>query len=262
MSLGLTLKRLVARVLGGGGTRPAARDRPPAEPVARPEPAPAARITPRPEVLTGAFEAGFVGEAGERRFAVRVVRLGTVHLPSGRVVVADPFTVWDDAPPLDLAIAPGRYPVDLAIADTGSSGHRVALARLQLSDAAPVRWSMAVTADQDASTLTGAELFGYGVDAGTGAFMDADSLAWRGAQTPDDFEALSDDWLTRGETEGAALGVPYLFAMVGAVGPGEVAMFSSGWGDGFYASWVGYDVDDNPVAVVTDFTVIAAVDGD
>ena len=39
-------------------------------------------------------------------------------------------------------------------------------------------------------------------------------------------------------------------------GQANVAMFSSGWGDGFYASWFGLDEAGRVVALVTDFGVV------
>ncbi len=71
--------------------------------------------------------------------------------------------------------------------------------------------------------------------------------------------AVVDDWQVRGEAAAPELGIPYGFALVEPLGPGGAAMFASGWGDGYYASWVGYDADDRPVVIVTDFAVITAV---
>jgi hypothetical protein len=182
-----------------------------------------AQVTTRPEVMTGAFQPGFVGEADKDRYPLRTLRIGELNLASGRLVVADPFIVSGSEKPLDLAIPPGRYPVDIAVADAGDSGHRVALARLLLSEAPPVRWTMAVTEGEDVRKLK------------------------------------ADDWQTRGEARGPELGIPYGFVLVEEVGPGGVAMFSSGWGDGHYASWVGYDAQGRPAQVVIDFAVITAV---
>jgi hypothetical protein len=248
-------------------------------------PAAQAQITPRPDVLTGAFTPGFVGEADEERYPVRTVRIGEVQISSGRVIVVDPFIMSTRDRPLTVSVPPGRYPVDLAVADAGDSGQRVALARLLISDEPPVRWALAVTDEQDPSTLTGDNIFGYGVDAGTGAFVDAAVPAWlereyqwasavhylERVQGPDPailrphveevdrYMALVDGWQARGEAAAPDLGIPYGFALVEPLGPGGAAMFSSGWGDGYYASWVGYDADDRPVAIVTDFAVITAV---
>ena len=88
-------------------------------------PAAQGQITPRPEVLTGAFQPGFVGEADEARYPVRVIRLGEVGIASGRVLLVDPFLMSTRDTPLALTVRPGRYPVDLAVADAGESGQRV-----------------------------------------------------------------------------------------------------------------------------------------
>lgn len=222
-----------------------------------------AQITPRPEVLTGAFEAGFVGEADEARYPIRVIRIGEVRIASGRVILADPFLMSTRDRPLALAVPAGLYPVDLAVADAGDSGQRVALARLLISDAPPVRWTLAVTDEQDPASLSGDDIFGYGVDAGTGAFVDAAVPAWLARQYPpsdvEGYEALVNGWQVRGEAAAPDLGIPYGFALIETLGPGGAAMFSSGWGDGYYASWVGYGADDRPVVIVTDFAVITAV---
>lgn len=221
------------------------------------------QITPRPDVLSGAFEPGFIGEAQEKRYPIRVIRIGEMEIASGRVILVDPFLMSMRDKPLALSVRPGRYPVELAVADAGESGQRVALARLLLSPAPAVRWGMAVTDEQDVTTLKGDEVFGYGVDAGTGAFVDAAVPAWIDAEYPasdyERYETLQDGWQTRGEAAAESFGIPYGFALVERLGPGDAAMFSSGWGDGHYASWVGYGADDAPVAIVTDFAVITAV---
>src|SRR4029078_4230104 len=40
------------------------------------------------------------------------------------------------------------------------------------------------------------------------------------------------------------------------MGPANIVMFTSGWGDGFYASWFGYDAQGRVAALVTDFAVV------
>ena len=45
---------------------------------------------------------------------------------------------------------------------------------LRLRKAKPVRWEMAVWPGQDPTELEADQFFGYGVDSGTGSFLDAD----------------------------------------------------------------------------------------
>ncbi len=168
----------------------------------------AAQVTIRPEVMVGAFQPGFVGEADEDRYPLRTLRIGTLNLSSGQLILADPLILSDRDRPLDLDLPPGRYPVDLAVADTGKGGHRVALARLLLSDAPPVRWAMAVRKGEDVRTLKGDQVFAYGVDSGTGGFVDAGARDWLLAQAPEKAEALSEDWIARGGPWGRRLAFP------------------------------------------------------
>lgn len=49
---------------------------------------------------------------------------------------------------------------------------------------------------------------------------------------------------------------PYSFLLDLPLGEANAIMFHSGWGDGFYASWFGYDADGNVAALVTDLATI------
>jgi hypothetical protein len=76
---------------------------------------------------------------------------------------------------------------------------------------------------------------------------------------PSDHAAMFDSWMARAEAAAEGFGMPHRWALVERMDQGAAAIFSSGWGDGYYASWVGYGADDLPVAIVTDFAVINAV---
>lgn len=132
-------------------------------------------------------------------------------------------------------------------------------------------------------TLPQGEMFAYPVDAGTGCFMDwatmeallaeagiADIDDWRsgpsGHLTPqgnvtsqwttlvdavyDWDEAFSDRLLEQLEAAN------YTAAVITAENGANLIAFSSGWGDGGYASFFGYDTQDALVCLVTDFQVL------
>ena len=61
----------------------------------------------------------------------------TLELPTGRLIVGDPGTLFGDAAPLDLELPPGRWPV----AATARGIER--RYELRLGTAAPVRWAEA-----------------------------------------------------------------------------------------------------------------------
>lgn len=64
-------------------------------------------------------------------------------------------------------------------------------------------------------------------------------------------EDLAQRWITEGEHK-----KPPKFFLDVDMGPGNIIMFHSGWGDGVYASWFGYDAQGHVAVLVTDFQVI------
>lgn len=180
--------------------------------------------------------------------------VGELILTSGRLVACDPL-VNPNSDPFEITLTPGRYPVILSVAhNKKNNGQRVAYAMLRLSDRTPTRWELATVPGEDLSLLPEGKIFGYGVDAGTGCFMDADV-----AQIIDDS--------IYAETENEILVYQLLDMLektskhtwcwadmrVDAESQANVIAFSSGWGDGIYATYFGYDAEDNIVSVVTDF---------
>ncbi len=197
----------------------------------------------------------FQGETRVETVLFKVVEAGSLKLPSGRICAADPFIALSDAKPFTQPTSTGAFPVRLAVASFPSGGLRVAFARVDFKQARIARWSMAVPDGQNLSSLEEGHIFGYGVDAGTGSFFDpaagkaaADLLR----ANPEAWEA----WQTEGEDNGPKVVGPYFFLLDLPLGEANAIMFGSGWGDGFYASWFGYDADGNVAALVTDFETI------
>ena len=176
-------------------------------------------------------------------------KLGELVLSTGQVVACDPL-VYPDTKPFHATLPPGRYPVIASVASfVRNSDRRIAYALLQLSEQQPVRWELATLAGQDISSLEEGQLFGYSVDAGTACFMDVDAAAGLQRRFDADrgyVESLIQDFLSHEE-----LNVT-LNPFTGA----NAITFASGWGDGFYASYWGYDARDNTVCLVTDFALL------
>lgn len=175
--------------------------------------------------------------------------LEPLHLPTGKIVANDPF-VFFDTDEFTVTVAPGRYPVFISIAHLGTD-RRVALAAIQFSQSKPVRWEMALIAEQDTNELIDDEFFGYGVDAGTGGFVDK--------QTADKISELSINLYDKYEDDFDKTYVDtysYLSASITDDGQNEFAAFSSGYGDGCYPSYFGFDEDGKPCVLITDFLVI------
>jgi len=111
---------------------------------------------------------------------VRIV--GELKLPTGRLVAQDPG--WGLHPkvlPFTVPIPCGRYLVTLSISHWDQSPtpriasplRLVHAARLVVADRPAASWELALQPGQDPAVLVEGRFFGFGVDSGTGCFMDA-----------------------------------------------------------------------------------------
>lgn len=190
--------------------------------------------------FTDVLRAGRFRREGET-IAIEVKNLGDVIVRSGRITVCDPLA---PSVVMDLAreVPKGKHPVEVAIAKMGKD-QRVALGCVRFAKGKAVRWEMATARGQSAKKLAPGEFYGYGVDAGTGCFVDT-----KAAKMLDEEEV--------GEAILAGLGKTrvYTWAWTNVkLGDANVVAFSSGYGDGFYGSYWGFDAKGALVALVTDF---------
>ena len=186
---------------------------------------------------------------------ITVTPIGELELPTGEIIACDPLITTDDWPALARRVKPGHYPVTLFEAQG-----RVAAAFLRFRAGVPVRWELATLPGQDVSTLNGDEIFGYPVDAGLGSFMDKAAMALmttaQGKLKPD--QNYYDDVLA---AEFAPNQDRFVMHRPAAGSPVNVAMFWSGWGDGFYPVFWGLDAGGRPLVLFTDFGVTENADG-
>lgn len=188
------------------------------------------------------------GEAGGP-VPISVFELGTLEAPTGRIIACDPFVTFDTGP-FAHTVAPGAYRVALAIARVSPDDERVAAALLEIRPGIPiVGWELARLAAHDS--------FGYAVDAGMGCFMDAQAaqaFAAAGNDPAVDPDLYANELLER--LDRSRNTVTWLLHVPPESGGGNVAMFSSGWGDGVYDTYVGIAADGSVVCFVTDFGVL------
>ncbi|RWX20346.1 DUF4241 domain-containing protein [Rhizobium hidalgonense] len=209
--------------------------------------------------ISSNFELVALSDAELSGRSINVIHMGNVELTSGRIVAADPLA-QPDRPALAKAVAPGDYPVTLY-----QAFGRIAAASMRFSEGKPDHWELAVLPGQDPAALKDDEIFGYPVDAGVGCYMDAETLALIDerqaqvqAQKPDADINYYDDVLAA-DLE-ANKGTYALHRPV-AGKKGNVAVFWSGWGDGFYPVFWGLDKDGRALVLLTDFSVIENADG-
>ncbi|MBB2717296.1 UNVERIFIED_ORG: hypothetical protein GGE64_003291 [Rhizobium etli] len=205
------------------------------------------------------FELVTLGDGELSGRSINVIHMGNVELTSGRIVAADPLA-QPDRPALARTVAPGEYPVTLY-----QAFGRIAPASMRFAEGRPDRWELAVLPGQDPATLKDDEIFGYPVDAGVGCYMDAQTLALIDerqaqvqAQKPGADINYYDDVLAADLDANKSI---YALHRPVAGKKGNVAVFWSGWGDGFYPVFWGLDRDGHALVLLTDFGVIENADG-
>lgn len=182
--------------------------------------------------------------------SIEVEELGMLNLPTGKIIANDPLVSYQDTPFID-SVASGSYPVYVYIHNIGDD-KRVSFAEIRFSDALPVRFEIALAegeTDEDVKNLGEEQFLGYGVDSGTGAFMDMATYKIL-ENAEDGFEALDD------ELENSYVDTYSTANVAFPNTENNIVAFSSGFGDGAYPSYWGFDEAGNRSCLITDFITI------
>ena len=209
--------------------------------------------------LSSNLDLASLGDADLTARSINVLRIGKVELTSGRIVASDPL-VGPDRAAFSRTVSPGDYPVTLY-----QAFGRIAAASIRFAEGKPVRWELAVVPDQDINSLKNDEFFGYPVDAGLGCYMDAETYALiQERENKIRLEKASSDINYYDDVLASELqpnNDDYVLHRPISGKRGNVAIFSSGWGDGFYPVFWGLDAAGRPLVLLTDFGVIENADG-
>lgn len=194
-------------------------------------------------------------DCSDSELAVRHVEREAVcnlSCPTGAVVGCDPGLILDfPEPAFARRLPPGDYPVGVYIMHRDDWGPRIALAELRIADRKAARWELALTDLPPPGRSIREPQPDYSVDTGKGCFIDAatvEAIGRYAEEHPDgDGNDFIDDviWL-----DGAAEYQPSFDPSLNLVA------FSSGFGDGSYSSYWGFDAANETVRLVTSFGVI------
>jgi len=185
----------------------------------------------------------------------KVVQVGNLVVTSQAVLAMDPI-VGAAINPFSQQVPKGRHPVTVAIADLDGD-ERIAFARVQFSLHPAHSWTMAVTdAKQDPAALGPGQFIGYGVDAGTGCFMDFDAAKLIGRRYREEGPHFSFGDVIIEEMERTYQHTRSWADIRPIEGREEnIICFSSGYGDGAYPSFFGFDASGTVCQLVTDFRI-------
>lgn len=189
--------------------------------------------------------------------------IGELLLPSGRLVACDPISALDSEP-FELAIKPGAYPAHLIIAELRDE-KSVAYAVIELHSSSARRWELAkLPPTQDRSIFDGAEEMAFAVDSTLAAFLDAktqaDLLNYHQIVMPEDNDYERHIWgrINKRRRSGSGWATLDLRRDLNIpVDDGRnMLVFDSGFGDGYFSTYLGYDDENRLTRIVTDFEVL------
>ncbi|MGY2130989.1 DUF4241 domain-containing protein [Hymenobacter sp. HD11105] len=177
------------------------------------------------------------------------VFLGNLPVTSGYLIASDPVALRDE--PFTQVFEKGHFPVELALADF-EHDERVAFARVLFSNEAVARWELALIKGQQTLPVKSEKIYGYSVDAGVGMFLDQNTYKPFN-QFLSSERAAWDKIFIRGFKLDDPKPLPGLLY---TVNDHVIAAFSTGFGDGSYATYIGFDKAGKPCRLLTDFQVV------
>lgn len=184
---------------------------------------------------------------------VDTLDIGEVNLPTGEILTCDPLVELGEAKTYIQKTPVGKFPVKICVVPSEDYGDRYACVKVEFSKNKPVVYELAVTGnEEEMDEAKEDEYYGFGVDAGMGCVADKKtqdeySKYWKkleeeeGADNPYDdiFEELLEESFKKSPKYQRDCGDWANFIIPDT--DLNILVFASGWGDGYYPCYFGYD---------------------
>ncbi len=200
-----------------------------------------------PEIYETAFFKNTVVKKDSINFKFYSVDIGNIQVESGKLIACDPI-VMKDGIAFTQKFPIGQFPVQLAIAKRDSD-ERVAFSRILFSNDTVTMWEFALQPGQKQKPITGDDIYCYGVSAGTGLFIDEqankifqqkDFSVWEHVFVKDIEKNYRNTWSY----------------VVHEFDGHNLTAFSTGYGDGCYATYIGFNSKGEVCRLLTDFGIV------
>ncbi|WP_426052764.1 DUF4241 domain-containing protein [Bacillus sp. DC4300-2b2] len=172
----------------------------------------------------------------------------------GHIVACDPFVLEGDQS-FTRKVTLGKCPILLVVKRLESGDERAAYAMIKFTNEQAIEWELATRAGQDIKHLKEDEFFGYGVNTGMGCFMDAESAIYLQAYEDKRYKEDNDFYLYEEFAEALEQNYKHTWGWLVTHfhDKVDIAIFTTGFGDGIYPSFWGLDQKRKPACLVTDF---------
>lgn len=187
---------------------------------------------------------------------------GKIHLPSGKIVACDPL-ITGDMGTFDTEFPVGDFEV---LVHKEKESNCIAYVEIVFSGNEVTHWKLAITDGQNTADLKEGEIFGYPVESGMGCFMDAETqdclnhlekrlFHRKGA----DFMGIYEEFFHQHFFDENGAIDQFAFLKPDEEKGGNIFAFETGYGEGFYGSYIGFDNEDRPAKIITEFIEVGFV---
>lgn len=197
-----------------------------------------------PIIFEAAFYKGTQVKQGDWDCSFYTLDIGKIKIESGKIIACDPIVMQDGkAFTQDFPI--GQFPVQLAMAKM-TNDERVAFSRIVFSDNEVEKWEFALQPGQNPISLMDTSAYCYGVDAGTGIFIDEIANKLYSKKVQSEWENVFVKKAEQNNYKG------FIHDFDGH----NFATFSTGYGDGCYSTYIGFDNKGKVCRLLTDFGLV------
>lgn len=185
------------------------------------------------------------------RMQIEKIKAGKLKLSTGRIIATDPILMYDDES-YSEHVKPGTYDVYIYVGKTENRKKQTVASELRFNDNDIVKWEMALLKGESAKGFAHDEFMGYEVENGLGCFMDdsvMELLDIMSEEQLDEYEKSVRNAVKSNECSCADM-------LIDKKTEKNIIIFASGWNEGTFPTYYGFDQDNNLARLVTDFMVI------
>lgn len=197
-----------------------------------------------------------------------LLNMGEVNFPTGSILVRDPLVYLQRRElPYMQKVPVGVFPIDTLVAKINEDNYRYVATRVRFSDKKDLIYKNALKGNEDISDVNENSFFGFYVDAGLATIVDVETRdrycdfeeEWYksnpGGNIYDDFFAgefkKSYETNPKFQREGGDW-INFLIPNTNL----RIPMIQSGFGDGEYPVYFGYDIDGKLCEVVIEYIYV------
>ena len=185
------------------------------------------------------------------RMNIERIEAGRLKLLTGRIIATDPILLYDDEC-YSEHVKPGTYRVNVYVGKAEKRKKQTVAAELRINENEPVKWEMALFEGESAKAFSRDEFMGYEVENGLGCFMDEKVMEMLDIMCEEELEAYEIKVKDAVRQSGNSCADIIMDEEKGL----NIVVFASGWNEGTFPTYCGFDKSGRLSRLVTDFMVI------